>query len=46
VSDALLCACGIMLLALLLAVAELVRRRACAEKPAPTPRPEHHLHQI
>jgi hypothetical protein len=42
VSDALLCACGIMLLA----AAELLRRRARAEKPAPTPRPEHQLHQI
>jgi EmrB/QacA subfamily drug resistance transporter len=46
VSSALLTACGAMLLALLLAVAELVRRRSRAERPAPTPRPELHLHQI
>ena len=46
VSVALLCASGVMLLALLLAVVELVRRRSRGEQPAPTPRPEHHLHHI
>jgi EmrB/QacA subfamily drug resistance transporter len=47
VSDALLCASGIMLLALLLAVVELVRRRSRGEQPTPTSHPEHHLlHQI
>jgi EmrB/QacA subfamily drug resistance transporter len=40
VSDALLVASGIMLLALLIAVAELIRRRT---RTAPAPRPEHHL---
>jgi EmrB/QacA subfamily drug resistance transporter len=45
VSDTLLCASGIMLLALLLAVVELVRRRYHGGHPAPTPHPEH-LHQI
>ena len=46
VSNALLAASGAMLLALLLAVAELVRRRSRAERPATTPRPELHLHHI
>ena len=46
VSAALLCASGIMLLALLLAAAELVRRRSLGEQPAPTPHPEYHLHHI
>jgi EmrB/QacA subfamily drug resistance transporter len=46
VSNALLTASGFMVLALLLAVAELVRRRSRAERPAPTPRPELHLHHI
>jgi EmrB/QacA subfamily drug resistance transporter len=47
VSDTLLCASGIMLLALLLAVVELVRRRYHGGRPTPTPPPEHHLlHQI
>jgi EmrB/QacA subfamily drug resistance transporter len=46
VSDALLCASGIMLLALLLAVVELVRRRSLGQQPAPIPHPEHHLHHI
>jgi lipopolysaccharide export LptBFGC system permease protein LptF len=40
VSDALLVASGIMLLALLIAIAELIRRRA---RPAPAPRPEPQL---
>jgi MFS family permease len=44
VSDALLCACGLMLLALLLAIAELwQRRRHRREQPSPTPEPQHHL---
>ncbi len=46
VSDALLCASGVMLLALLLAVAELARRRPFGQPPAPSRRPEHHLHQL
>jgi MFS family permease len=46
VSDTLLCASGIMLLALLLAVVELVRRRSRGEQPAPTLHPEHHLHHL
>jgi EmrB/QacA subfamily drug resistance transporter len=47
VSDALLAASGIMVLALLLAVAELVRWRSHRhEQVAPNPRPEHHMHQI
>ena len=46
VSDTLLCASGIMLLALLLAVTELVRRRPLGQQPRPTPRPEHLLHHL
>jgi MFS family permease len=46
VSDALLCASGFMLLALLMAIAELVRRRSLGARPAPAPRPEHDLHHI
>jgi EmrB/QacA subfamily drug resistance transporter len=46
VSAALLCAAGIMLLALLLAVAELVRRRPLAERAPATSHPEHHVHQL
>jgi EmrB/QacA subfamily drug resistance transporter len=46
VSDTLLCASGIMLLALLLATTELVRRRARGEEPTPTPHPEYHLHHL
>jgi MFS family permease len=47
VSDALLAASGIMVLALLLAVAELIRRRSHRpNQPAPNPRPEHHVHHI
>jgi hypothetical protein len=42
VSAALLCASGIMLLA----AAELVRRRSLGEQPTPTPHPEYHLHHI
>jgi EmrB/QacA subfamily drug resistance transporter len=43
VSDALLCASGLMLLALLLAVAELWHRRPHRrDQPAPTPHPQHH----
>jgi len=46
ISDALLCASGLMVLALLVAVAELLRRRAHRlDESAPTPRPEHHLDQ-
>jgi hypothetical protein len=42
VSDALGCACGLMLLALLLAAAELWHRRSPRrERPAPTPEPQH-----
>ena len=39
VSDALLCACGLMLLALLLAIAELRHRR---RRDPPTPEPQRH----
>ncbi len=47
VSGALLCATGLMLLALLMAVAELVRRRHHGlDRTAPTPRPEHDLHRV
>ena len=42
VSDALLCACGLMMLALLLAIAELWHRRSRGDRP--TPQPPHHLH--
>jgi EmrB/QacA subfamily drug resistance transporter len=46
VSDALLCACGLMLLALLLAIGELWQRRSRRwDRAAPTPAPQHqHLH--
>jgi MFS family permease len=46
VSDALLCACGLMLLALLLAIAELWHRRPHGgDQPTPSPEPQpHHLH--
>jgi MFS family permease len=44
VSDALLVASGIMLLALLIAIAELIRRRR--SRPAPAARPEPELHHI
>jgi hypothetical protein len=40
----LLCACGFTLLALLLAIAELVHRSR-PEPQWPTPRPEHHMHR-
>jgi EmrB/QacA subfamily drug resistance transporter len=46
ISDALLAASGVMVLALLLAVAEVVRRRARGESVALTPRPEHHIHNL
>jgi len=47
VSDALLVASGIMLLALLMAIAELIRRRPHRlNQPAPAPRPEDHLYRI
>jgi MFS family permease len=47
VSDALLAASGIMVLALLLAVAELIRWRSHRDGQfAPNPPPEHHIHQI
>jgi uncharacterized membrane protein len=48
VSDALLCACGLMLLALLLAIAELWRRHAHRrDEPTPTPeRQDRHLHLV
>ncbi len=46
VSDTLLCAAGAMVLALVLAVAELLRRRSAGQRGEPTPRPEHDLHRI
>jgi len=45
-SDALLVASGLMLLALLMAIAELIRRRPHRlGQPAPIPRPEHHIYR-
>ena len=42
VTDALLCACGLMLVALLLAIGELRRRHSrWRERPAPTSEPQH-----
>jgi EmrB/QacA subfamily drug resistance transporter len=48
VSDTLLCACGLMLLALLMAIAEMVRRRPRQhlEQPTRTPQFEHHPHHL
>jgi hypothetical protein len=47
VSDAVLVASAMMLLALVMAIAELLRRRSHRlVEPAPVPRPEHHLHHI
>jgi hypothetical protein len=47
VSDTLLCATGLMLLAPLMAITELVRRRSHRlGRPAPTPRSEHDLHRV
>ncbi len=46
VSNAMLCASGLMLLALMLAIAELMRRRQRPAVPEPIPRPEHHLSHI
>jgi EmrB/QacA subfamily drug resistance transporter len=47
VSDTLLCATGLILLALLIAIAELVRRGpGRLDQPAPVPRPEHDLHRV
>jgi MFS family permease len=47
VSDTLLCATGLMLPALLIAIAELVRRGpGRLDQPAPVPRPEHDLHRV
>jgi EmrB/QacA subfamily drug resistance transporter len=45
VSDALWCACGLMLVALLLAIGELWQRRHRHHQDRPTPQPQHqHLH--
>jgi MFS family permease len=47
VSDAVLVAAAMMLVALLMAVLELLRRRRQRpSRPSPLPRPEHHLHHI
>jgi len=46
VSDTLLFASGVMALGFLVAVAELARRRSLGELPAPTPHPEHHIHNV
>jgi EmrB/QacA subfamily drug resistance transporter len=44
VSDTLLCTCGLMVLALLMAIAEIRRRRSRRLDPsAPAPRPAHHF---
>ena len=46
-SDTLLCAAGLMVLALLMAITELVRRRSHRpDQHAPTPRPEHDVHRV
>jgi EmrB/QacA subfamily drug resistance transporter len=45
VYEALLCASGVMLLALLMAVAELVRRHH-VDRPAARPQPEHAAHRV
>jgi EmrB/QacA subfamily drug resistance transporter len=47
VSDTLLCACGLMTVALLMGVVDLVRNRAGYRgRPAPVPRPEHDHHRL
>jgi EmrB/QacA subfamily drug resistance transporter len=46
ISDALLCAAGVMVVALLLAVTELLRRRSRGEQPELLHRPEHHFHHL
>ena len=46
VSDTLLCAAGVMVVGLAIAVAELIRRRSAGELPAPAARPEHQVHNV
>jgi hypothetical protein len=46
VTATLLCAAAIMGVGLVVAVAELVRRRSRAELPPPSHRPELHLHNM
>jgi EmrB/QacA subfamily drug resistance transporter len=46
ISDALLCAAGVMVVALLLAITELLRRRSRGEQPELLHRPEHHFHHL
>jgi EmrB/QacA subfamily drug resistance transporter len=46
VADALWCAAAVMVVGLVIAVLELVRRRSVGELPAPISRPEHHLHDV
>jgi hypothetical protein len=46
VSDALLCAAGLMLLALLVALADATRQRLHAKQPVPEGRAEAQLHHI
>jgi hypothetical protein len=46
VSDVLLCATGFMLLALAMAIAEVLRRRSRPSGQACTPSPEHLSHQL
>jgi EmrB/QacA subfamily drug resistance transporter len=46
VSDTLLCAAGVMLIGLGIAVAELARRRSVGELTPPALCPEHHLHHV
>jgi EmrB/QacA subfamily drug resistance transporter len=46
ISDALLCAAGVMVVALLLAITELLRRRSRGEQPELIRRPEHHFHEV
>jgi EmrB/QacA subfamily drug resistance transporter len=46
ISDALLWAAGVMVVALLLALTELLRRRSHGEQPELLHRPEHHFHHL
>lgn len=46
ISDALLCAAGVMVVALVLAATELLRSRDRGERPALLHRPQHHVHHL
>jgi hypothetical protein len=44
VFDTVLCTCGLMTVALVMAIAELIRRRSRGlDRSAPAPGPEHHV---